>query len=255
MNKLLIATLSFGALTLGAANAADLRAPVKAPVAVAPACAQFGGFYAGVNGGWAYHETHWVDRDAWADEFNTDWALGTVRTTRNGGTAGGQVGYNWQRRCTVFGIEIDGNWAGVKSSKLYSPSAAANDTDLTLEHKVKWFGTARTRAGIIVDDIMLYATGGFAYANIQHTWSMVDTANGNESYSAQKSRWGWVGGVGTEWAINANWSFKAETLYIRFTERTTSVASPAAAQTVSFDLQDSMIISRVGLNYRWGAGR
>ena len=30
MNKLLIATLSVGALTLGAANAADLRTPVKA---------------------------------------------------------------------------------------------------------------------------------------------------------------------------------------------------------------------------------
>ncbi len=30
---------------------------------------------------------------------------------------------------------------------------------------MKWFGTARVRTGIVVDNVLLYATGGLAYAN------------------------------------------------------------------------------------------
>jgi len=83
---------------------------------------------------------------------------------------------------------------------------------------------------------------------------MNDTAAGNpiESFAAKKDRWGWVGGVGAEWAWTGNWSIKTEALYIRFTEKTTSGNSLAGAQIVSFDHQDSMWVTRVGLNYKFG---
>jgi outer membrane immunogenic protein len=257
MKKLFLAAVAIVALTGSSADAADLRGPaIKAPPPLArPACAQFGGFYLGINGGWAYHDTNWVDRDAWVDQFDTDWALGSASSTRDGGTVGGQIGYNWQRNCTLFGIEIDANWADLKGSKFHSPNDIVANTDLTLTQKVHWFGTIRTRTGLIVDNMLLYVTGGAAFANIKHAWTMDDSDAGTpiESFSSKKGRWGWVGGVGAEWAWTPNVSIKSEVLYIRFQEETTSVFSAAADRIVTFDHQDSMWVARVGLNVKLGA--
>ena len=252
MKRSFVAGVVLTCVLAGSAMAADM--PTKAPAA-RQACAQFGGSYLGVNGGWAYHDTTWVDRDAWVDEFNVAYHLGSVSTTRDGGTVGGQIGYNWQRNCTLFGIEIDANWADLKGSKFYSPDSAPGVTDLTLTQKVQRFGTIRARTGLVIDDLLLYVTGGVAYANIKQTWTMDDT-NGNgisETFSSKTGRWGLVGGVGAEWAWTQNWSIKSEVLYIRFREQTTSVFDDVSLRTVNFDHQDSMLVARLGLNYKFGA--
>jgi outer membrane immunogenic protein len=252
MKKLFLATTAFvAAATFGPAEAADMARPAyKAAPVARPACVQFGGFYVGANGGWVYWDKNWVDRDNWIDNFGNDFNSSNISSSRNGGTAGVQAGYNWQRNCTVFGFEIDANWAGLSNTKIYSP--APGGTTLTLEDSVKWYGTARTRTGIVVDDIMLYVTGGLAYANIKHDFTINDPAPVTESFSAKRSRWGWVGGVGAEWAWTENVSIKSEVLYVKFSEITTTVFSPAGAQTVNFDHQDSMWVSRIGLNVKFG---
>jgi outer membrane immunogenic protein len=208
MNKLLVATLSIVALSVGAATAADIPRKAGGPAVFAPSCGQFGGFYVGANGGWIAHDTKWVDRDAWVDNFSIDWALGTVSTFRNGGTAGGQIGYNWQRGCTLFGVELDAAWTSLDGTKTYSP-AAPPATLLTITNDVRWFGTARTRAGIIVDNVLLYATGGLAYAHINHQFTVTDPGNPTESFRAAKGRWGGTVGVGVEWAWSNNISIKS----------------------------------------------
>jgi outer membrane immunogenic protein len=253
MNKLLIATLSLGALTLGAANAADLRAPVKAPVAVAPACAQFGGFYLGVQGGTVTHETGWTDRDNWADQFNIDIALGHVERTKWGGAVGPLIGYNWQRNCTLFGVEADWSWTSVSHSRGYTGNGVPADMLITLDDKVRWYGTVRTRAGVIVNDLLIYATGGFAYANVRHAWTLTQPGL-TEGFSSTGTRLGWTAGVGTEWAWTGNWSIKFETLYVRFADKDTTVFSPSNAANFTFDSHDALWVARVGLNYRWGGG-
>jgi outer membrane immunogenic protein len=263
MRKLLLATSAILATTVAAgvtavsiAQAADLqpRMAVKAPPPVRPACAQFGGFYVGGNIGWAYHDQTWVDRDNWVDNFDFDFHLGSVSTTRNGVTGGLQAGFNWQRGCTLFGVEVDGNWANLKGSKSYSPTDIGSDgfTILTLEDKVKWWGSLRGRTGLIVEDLLLYVTGGVAYANIQHTATITDGFVPTETFSSTSGRWGWVGGVGAEWAVSSTVSIKSEVLYIRFTEVTTTGFSPAGPSTVNFDYQDSMWVSRVGINFKLG---
>jgi outer membrane immunogenic protein len=256
MKKLILAAAAVVIVAAGSAEAADMA--VKYRPVVRPACSQFGGFYIGINGGWAYHDKQWVDRDNWIDNFAFDFNTSTVNDSRNGGTVGGQIGYNWQRNCTVFGIEIDGNWAGLNSSKTYTPFGGPGPgTVLTLDDKLRWFGTARARSGVIVDDLMLYVTGGLAYASIKHDFAINDALIGPplgvESFSAKSGRWGWVGGVGAEWAWSDNVSIKSEVLYVRFTETSTSGFSPAGLQTVNFDNNDSMWVSRIGINFRWGA--
>jgi outer membrane immunogenic protein len=256
MRKLFLASVTAMVTFVGgAATAADL--PAKAPAAVAPrpACAQFGGFYAGVNGGWANLRTTWVDRDAWVDNFGTDWALGSVNNDKGGGTAGGQIGYNWQLTpCTVFGVELDANWTGISDTRGYTPvDIGGTGTALTLEDRMRWFGTARARGGVVVDNVLIYLTGGFAYANIKHTWTITDPSASPtvESFSSSAGRWGGVVGFGSEWAFNRNWSLKSEVLYILFQDKHTTVFSPNGPCNCRFDLQDSMWVSRIGVNYRW----
>jgi outer membrane immunogenic protein len=259
MKKFVLATTALAALVaFGPAEAAD-RPVLKGPTMVRPLCAQFGGFYLGANGGWAHHDKTWVDRDAWVDNFAFDWALGTVASSHDGGTAGGQIGYNWQRNCTVFGVEVDANWVGLSSTKTYSPvdgPVTVPGTLLTLDDRVRWFGTARARAGVVVDDLLLFVTGGLAYANIRHDFTVTDsfTLPQVESFSANKDRWGGVAGFGVEWAWAPNWSVKFEGLYIKFKEVTTIGFSPNGPSTVHFDNQDSMWITRIGINYRLGGG-
>ena len=253
MKKLFLSGVAaISTLVGGAAIAADL--PTKAPAAVVarPACAQFGGFYAGVNAGWATLHSDWVDGDNWIDNFNNDFNSSHLSNNKSGGTAGGQIGYNWQLSpCTVFGVEVDANWAGISDTRTFSPTGGAG-TALTLQDRMRWFGTARTRGGVVVDNVFIYATGGFAYANIRHDATVTDpTIPASESANAGKSRWGGVLGVGTEWAINRNWSLKGEALYIQFADKETTFFSAAGNQTVTIENQDWMWVGRVGLNYRW----
>jgi outer membrane immunogenic protein len=242
-----VAVLGFG----GIAVAADLPAKSAAPVVVRPACAQFGGVYAGINGGWANLHSDWVDGDNWIDNFGNDFNSSHISNNKGGGTVGGQVGYNWQvSPCVVFGVELDANWVGISDTRSFSPTGGPG-TVLTLQDRMRWFGTARTRAGVVVDNLLIYATGGFAYANIQHTWTITDPAPASESFSSGSSRWGGVIGIGTEWAFNRNWSLKSEALYIQFQDKDTTGFSTNGAQNVRFESQDWMWVTRVGVNYRW----
>jgi len=237
----------------GAAIAADLPAKAPAPVVARPACAQFGGFYVGANAGWATLHSNWLDRDAWVDNFGTEWAIGNVSNNKSGGTAGGQIGYNWQLSpCTVFGVEVDANWVGISDTRTFSPTASPG-TALTLSDRMRWFGTARTRGGVIVDNVLIYVTGGFAYANIRHDATVTDpnVAITSESINSSKSRWGGVLGVGTEYAFNRNWSLKGEALYIQFADKETTFFSVAGNQAVRVESQDWMWVGRIGLNYRF----
>lgn len=233
------------------AYAADMPVAVKYAPPPRPACAQFGGWQIGINGGWASIDSRWVDRDAWVDNFTTDWALGTVSNQHGGVTIGGHLGYLWQSGCTVFGFEFDAAWADLERNKIYDSTGGGAGTVLTLNNDLQWYGSARTRTGLIVDNLMLYVTGGLAYAKIDNTWTINDPA-GFQTFSADNSRWGGVLGLGAEWAFNANWSLRTEFLYYIFQEVHTNGVTVTNGQVVNFDSQDSMWVSRFALTYRWG---
>jgi outer membrane immunogenic protein len=149
----------------------------------------------------------------------------------------------------VFGVSVDGNWADIGDSKTFSP--APGGTQLTLSDNLNWYGTLQTRAGIVVDNLMLYATGGVALANIEHGWSITDPASPRESFSADSLRFGGVGGIGTELAWGDHWTIKSETLYFIFDEKKTTGFSPAGNQNVEWLNQDSLWVSRMSLNYKF----
>jgi outer membrane immunogenic protein len=234
-------------------EAADMRAPVaKAPPMMAQGCAQFGGFYVGGQAGGARYEHQFSDRNAWAGFVDDD--LVGDRTNTKWGVAGGVTGgWNWQSRCTVFGIEADYSWSGIKASAVYNDDVVGIDDQLSLSSKLRSFGTIRTRTGIVVDNLMLYVTGGLAFANFKRDFTLVDDGDAIvETFSKNRTRLGWTAGVGTEWAAWGNWSIKSEVLYMRFEKQTDTFFSPSQERNVTFENNDSVWVSRIGLNYRFG---
>lgn len=259
MRKLFLATISFAALAAGApAGAADMA--VKAPSVVRAGCAQFGGFYVGAHAASTTHNWTWNDRDAWAAEVDSGLPH-SVNASKNGFGGGAQAGWNLQRGCTVWGVEVDWTWASLRSNTFNTDgdTGAALDT-LAVNTKLKWYGTARTRAGVVVDDLLIYVTGGFIFADIDRNWAVTDNIGGvfvTETFTDNHTRWGWTVGVGTEWQLWSNWSIKGEALYANLTERDTVGNSNFAvlsgnSPSKRFDTQDSLWIGRIGLNYRFG---
>jgi outer membrane immunogenic protein len=259
MGAAIAASLAFGA---GAAWA-DGYGPRGGVKDYGARCASFHGFYIGANVGWGYHDHTWSDRNAWAKN-EVDLALpSSVSGTNDGWLAGVQAGYNMQRGCTVFGLETDWSWANIDGTKLNTDGQPGLALDrLSVSSDVRSFGTVRTRAGVVVDQLLLYTTGGVAYAHMNSAWAVTNILGGvpvTERFATSDTRWGWVAGVGTEWQLTPSISIKSEALYVKFTDNSSTFNSALAALngnpvTKNFDEQDAMWVGRIGVNYRFGCG-
>lgn len=214
----------------GVAHAADM--PRAAPIYKAGPVAQaydWTGFYLGINGGYAWGRSSWSDPAVGTDSgrFNT-----------NGGTLGGQVGYNWQTGPLVVGIETDLNWLNAKGST-GAGGVCLTDGAGQCQSKQTWVGTTRARLGYSFDRWLPYVTGGVAYGDVR-----ADQATGSSS----TTKTGWTAGGGVEYGINRNWSAKLEYLHI---DLGTANFMGAASGTPTLNVPITDDIVRAGLNYRW----
>jgi len=258
MKKILLATTAAIAFSAGSAGAADLARPVyKAAPPPPPACAQFGGFYVGANVGYGYADHTWNDRDAWSGRNADNVQRGNVHVEKSGVIGGVQGGYNWQSGCTVFGVEADYSWAGINGSTLESDGGLGiNNDSLQVENRLRGMGMVKARTGVVVDNLLIYVTGGFAYGDFRRTATQTDlNAPATEIFSSSKTKWGWTTGVGTEWAFTQNWSIKSEVLYTRFEQDsntfTCTVFCPVPGRSQRFEYNDSVWTTKIGLNYRF----
>lgn len=216
---------------------------------VAPV-SNFQGFYAGATIGGTTWDPIWTDRDAWLDNFGTDFSLGTVHNRFSGFSGGIELGYNWQPGNVVYGLEADWTWADLSKTKTYSPTTTGTST-LTLFNKLRSYGSLRARAGLVVNDLLLYLTAGVGAADINHQWTAVNTGTpATEQFRLNRTRWGTAAGAGLAWALSPRLMFKVEGLGFSFPNRTVTVFSPTAAQTVHFDNIDTFWTGRVGLDFK-----
>jgi outer membrane immunogenic protein len=178
-----------------------------------------------------------------------------LSSTKSGVGGGVGAGWDWQCRNRVFGVIADWSGTSAKASNPLGPNVPGI-TDLSVNSKLNWYGTLRTRGGLTVDDILIYLTGGLAYANIDTNWQQIVPGAGlNNSLSFSNTPFGFVVGVGVETMLWSRWSLKSEVLYMQFQEKTftgTITNSPIAGQnTFSFKNNDSLWVSRLALNYRF----
>lgn len=237
MKRVLVAAIALIGIN-GAAVAADMA--IKAAVPARPSCAgaQWQGGYIGVSGGGLYHDATRIDSDGFLTD-NSGYSL-----KKFGGLVGGQIGYNFANCNTFWGFEVDGSWAKADNTFIDNPNAAAPNT---INTEFNALITGRMRAGVALDSMLLYVTGGVAAARLRTTWTDLP-----DTVTFAEWRVGWTAGLGTEWAFSQNLSLKSEILYTSFGDRDNSVVF-ANFGPASFRHSDSAWVSRIGLNYRWGA--
>lgn len=209
-------------LSTGAAQAADIPPgpPIQRTAVVAPAWS-WTGVYAGLNAGYGM---------ATASAFGFSEDL-------DGFVGGAQVGGNWQNGALVVGIEAD--FQGTTQSK--TASITVLGVTITEKDSVPWFGTVRGRIGGAFDRLLVYATGGWAYAQFK-----IDvTAAGIASLSSSTSKGAFVYGGGAEYRFADRWSAKVE--YIRLDTGDTNVTLLGVPFTAK--LTDNVI--RAGINYHF----
>jgi outer membrane immunogenic protein len=210
VKKILLMTTGLIALGMAPAIAADLpaRAYTKAPAA-AIAINNWTGFYLGAMGGYA--------------QENSD-GLGSL----SGGFAGGTAGYNWQMGNVVLGIEADAAWADVGA------------TFFPLEARIRAMGTVRGRVGYAFDQVLIYGTGGYAWADNRFTFA---------AFSDSKVHSGWTVGAGVEVMFAPKWSVKAEYLYRSFESQNyfAGIVTPTGIASGTLNLNSV----QVGVNYHF----
>jgi outer membrane immunogenic protein len=222
MRKALALAIGLAAVATAApASAADLGRPyTKAPAMVSP-MPTWAGFYLGAMGGYASEN---------ADVF-----------AMKGGFGGGTIGYNWQLPASqfVFGIEVDAAGASIKDSLTADLGGGVLATE---ELKINSFGSVTGRAGFALDAALIYAKGGFAWANRKDTVSVP----GLGAFSDSQSHTGYTLGGGLEYLFTPNWSAKGEYMYTSLGSKTYNLGG---------DLFDSGTIDfhtiKVGVNYHF----
>jgi outer membrane immunogenic protein len=248
-----IGALALAALSLPAA-AADLGArPIgKAPVMAPVALYNWSGFYIGGHIGGVWGDKDWID------------VTGGVVTPDGGHEvsgflAGGQIGFNWQAGAWVFGIEGQASWTNADGSHTDGglvlncfPGAVVGTTCGT---EINWLGTVAGRVGYAFNNVLLYAKGGFAFADEEYF--LIDTATGGAllNATADDTRTGWMVGAGFEYGFTPNWSLKLEYNYMDFGADTFTLVDPILGPFVDKDIDQHLHVVKAGINYRfnWGA--
>lgn len=245
MKKTIIAVLAAGTCVLGAsaAMADGMRggSMKDAPVA-SDRCDRghkLAGFYIGANAGYAQHDADTVDRIIGG--------ISLLNETTDGFTAGVTVGHNWICGKALFGLEADWNWSGIENNRLYSIGGLV--PLLQDNRSIDWYGTLRTRTGLVVDNVAVYMTGGLAFADIKHS---VDIPIVNLNlFNADDVRWGWTVGAGIEIAHWDRVTIKTEALYMSFENRDIGLNIPVPL-ALSVQDRDSMYVGRIGVNVKLG---
>ena len=251
----------------GSAGAADLSRPVyKAPPALAPVYSWTGCYIGGnVGGGWGDQTANLApSSDAasqafWNPAFNAGAAPSAFKYTTDGVIGGAQVGCNYQTGSFVWGVEADFDGANITGSESISTSGIAPFVpgSFSSSQKLDYLGTVRGRLGFTpADRWLVYATGGLAYGETKYNLNFAFPGSDDfHSISASNTSTGWTAGAGVEWAFWANWSVKAEYLYVDLGDSTfTSTPSGRAANlatTLTEKFENKYNIVRAGLNYKF----
>jgi len=243
-----LAAVAAVAFTTGSASADGYQRGGIAPIA---RCANFGGFYVGGNIGWATLTAHQNDLDGAVTGLPgglTGLPSGFTATDDTF-TAGAQVGYNIQKGCTVFGIEADWNWADLNADTRLFPRLGGVVDD-RLGTRIENFGTIRTRTGIVVDQLLLFVTGGVAWTETRDSVHRA-VLLGTERFSSNDTRWGWTAGFGTEYALAPGVSLTSDVLYLSFNDEDHTFDSPTFGRFRT-KTDEEIWVARMGLNIRFG---
>jgi len=179
------------------------------------------GYHVGIQGGFS----------TWTTEHLFAGGVSSGDFDFSSGFLGASWGSTWQRGALVYGFDSDVSFAD--TSRDHAGLGCGAGTCFT---DLRYFGTSRVRLGYALDRMLVYATGGLAYASVRA---------GNTTDRETKTRYGWTLGAGIEWALAPKWSAKLEYQHLDFGD---GHNYSTAGSGVDVDLSADVV--RLGLNYR-----
>lgn len=168
----------------------------------------------------------------WADVDRSSTALANSYNA-NGFLAGVHFGYNHQIDQFVVGIEGDIEWANLNGDD-NGVGGTVDETDFN------WTGSIRARLGYAFDRLLVYGTGGIAFAGIDQNNA------GGVPASIQKTYTGWTIGAGAEYAFADNLTTRIEYRYSDFGKED---FAPAGLVPFSNDITSHSV--RLGISYKF----
>jgi len=237
MRRILFAAFSMTALATASALAADMPPRANAPAPAykaAPVAPTWTGCFIGANAGGIF-------ANATITDVNTG---NSMSASTNTGVAGGaQLGCNYQFDSgLVVGFRNMFDFTSLNKSGTF---AAGNFAGFSGNTKTQWFHTATARLGYAaMPNALIYLQGGAGWAQTKQT--ITNPAGVQVGDFSNKSKTGYVVGVGAEYMLERNWSAFLEYNFMGFgtDTRTTSTGVPVSG-TANFQTV------LLGVNYRF----
>ena len=260
---------------LGQASAADVPLPSgpAPPASYSPIIEplpNWGGFYVGLNGGYAFGTSNWHDPNNPGNSLiggTTTPGVSTGDFNASGGLVGATFGLNMQASSFLFGLESDIDWSGIRGSTspangFCSLAVSTSAVGSTCETKNDWLGTARVRIGYVTNRVLVYGTGGAAFGNVQTGLTGSGLAGSSPATGPLLNtvQLGWSAGAGIEVAFFDRWTAKVEYLFVDLGSVTCNVQASCEIDAVGLSgftpANDSIKLTanivRFGVNYRFG---
>lgn len=201
-----------GTLPAFAADMTVAEPPVETPIVeTVPGVYDWGGFYVGVNTGYA-----WTG-------VNSDGPAPAIDQRIGGFALGAFAGYNFFNDGWVYGIEAD-----VKHD-FNNDRFSSGGT--TYEAETNWGGSVRARLGYAFDRTLIYGTGGWAFTNAA-------LENVTTGVKEKDTSHGWTVGAGVEQAFTDNVAGRLE---YRYTDYRSSDIFQAAGRDGDLDSHSIML--------------
>lgn len=276
MKKIILATVLVG-LGSTAGWAADIGTPVP------PVPAQiydWTGFYVGGDVGFAgaaHNFTSNFSQTPSGGPLDANVQEDSLSSTPFVG--GGHAGFDWQFAPNLV-VGVEGDWQSIRSHgsfcrKTDSESLACFDGAdgpqprgfASASGGVDWVATARGRLGWATGPLMLYATGGAAFAKVNTTVglsctqapcgdsSFIDSHLFSASVSSSTQKTGWVIGAGLEWMFAPNWIVRGEYQHIDLGSTSLGFSPGGCADAncnFSATQKVNLDILRAGVSFKFG---
>lgn len=212
---------------------------VAAVATLTPAQAQvenpWRGFYAGLNGGYAWNSAN--------GHFNAATDLSGL--TLNGAIVGGQLGYNWQANQFLFGIELDASTRAGGEDTIVANPGTANAASLSAD--LNYLSSVRARLGWAINNWLIFGTVGWGFGEFTFKEEMPQQPfSGKIRFNDN----GIVFGGGVEWMVAYGVSLRAE--YLRYdlsAGSTISTNFPTADVNANIGF-DNVDVARAALNIK-----
>ena len=206
---------------------------------------QLDSFYVGINAGAGMADSAISDPDCAT--------CSNIRFQTAFATAGGQVGYNWQWRAMVLGLEGDLNWTSARATDAFALCCSSNRIGSEAHSKFDAFASIRGRMGMAFDNALIYVTGGPVWGHFNSGVSNLDLPFTNNASTDDGWHPGLAIGTGAEFVLANNWTLRGEYLFLNFRHIDRHLVDSAGYQTCGdvncrVNYAYSAHIARLGIN-------